>query len=150
MRCLLLRLSARSITSVLQEAAFPVELGHITRVMLGLTLGLAMPLPTHAQTETCTALPQPQRLNTEQIGEIIHIGAIPWRPYRVIVPVPEADILTALRACVPDAYQSQSRLGPFIQVGSFATRAEAEVVHRQFTDAGYSTRVIHQRGVAAF
>ncbi len=117
-------------------------------LMLG--LGLAPGFSAIAVAQSCTALPQPQRLNTEQRDEVIHIGALPWRPYRVILPTPtEADLAT-IRDCVPDAYQSQSRLGPFVQVGSFVTRAEAETVHRQFTAAGYSTRVIHRQGITGF
>ena len=116
-------------------------------VLTGLSLSL---LTTAARAQTCAVLSQAQRLNTEQREDVIHIGALPWRPYRVIVPTPEAGLLADIRACVPDAYQGQSRLGPFIQVGSFTTRADAEAVHRQFTAAGYSTRVVHRRGVSAF
>ena len=145
MRCLLNRPSVTATLAVLLRRWWqPMPLA----LMLG--LGLAPGFSAIAVAQSCTALPQPQRLNTEQRDEVIHIGALPWRPYRVILPTPtEADLAT-IRDCVPDAYQSQSRLGPFVQVGSFATRAEAETVHRQFTAAGYSTRVIHRQGITGF
>ncbi|MEO1591174.1 MAG: hypothetical protein AAFU71_07780 [Cyanobacteria bacterium J06632_22] len=117
---------------------------------MGVLLGATPPLSTAAVAQSCTVLPRPQRLNTERRGDVIHIGALPWRPYSVILPTPPAHVLGDIRACVPDAYQSRSRLGPFVQVGSFTTRAEAEAIHRQFVAAGYSTRVTHRRGVSAF
>ncbi|MEO0539392.1 MAG: hypothetical protein AAFZ80_00855 [Cyanobacteria bacterium P01_A01_bin.105] len=120
------------------------RLGWSLGVSFGLTLG---PAPV---AQACGVLPQSQLLNTERLDDIVHIGALPWRPYRVILPYPEADVIGSVRTCVPDAYLSQSRLGPFIQVGSFTTRSEAEGVHRQFRQAGYSTRVIHRRGILAF
>ncbi|MEL6326903.1 MAG: hypothetical protein AAFQ61_08370 [Cyanobacteria bacterium J06626_23] len=114
-------------------------------------VGLWFAWPTAVQAQSCEVLlTSPQSLNTEQRDEVIHIGALPWRPYLVILPGADAEQLTEVRACVPDAYLSQSRLGPFVQVGSFTTRAEAEVIHRQFQRVGYDTRLIHRRGIAAF
>lgn len=150
MRCLRNRPNALTAVAVFLERRWrPVLL------VLGLGLGLAPEAiaigpNAIAAAQVCAVLPQPQRLNTETWDEVIHIGALPWRPYSVILPAPETDDLTAIRRCVPDAYHSQSRLGPFVQVGSFLTRAEAEAVHRQFTAAGYSTRVIHRRGITGF
>jgi hypothetical protein len=104
-------------------------------------------LPTAAALDpsACTFLSEPQRYNTQTRDNVIVIGAQPNRRYRTVIVGDDAETLTGLRTCVIDAFAAQSRLGPYIQVGSFERRAEAEQLRRRLRRAGYRPRVVYGR-----
>ena len=81
-------------------------------------------------------------LSTES-QQIVFIGNQPNRMFQVVVTDTRRETLAALRTCVLDAFATQTRLGRYIQVGSFTHRSEADQVSRQLERAGYPTRVIH-------
>jgi hypothetical protein len=93
---------------------------------------------------TCEFFSTPQRFNTQTNGDVIVIGAQPNRRYHVIIAGDSDSALAGVRTCVVDAFVSQSKLGPYIQVGSFDRRSEAESIHRILRAEGYRTRVIYQ------
>ena len=76
---------------------------------------------------------------------IIFIGNQPNRPFQVVVTDSRRSTLLELRTCILDAFLTQTRLGRYIQVGSFTNRSEAEAIHRRLQRAGYPARVIHLR-----
>jgi hypothetical protein len=110
-------------------------------------------LPTSAQlTSTqpldpsaCLFLTEPQRYNTQTRDDVIVIGTQPNRRYRTVIVGDDAETLTSLRTCVVDAFAAQSRFGPYLQVGSFERRAEAEQLRRRLRQAGYRPRVVYGR-----
>jgi len=74
-----------------------------------------------------------------QAGRIV-IGHVPGRNYVVVIPGRRADLLSAVRQCVPDAFLARSRLGFYIRAGAFSSRSAAESVvwllrSQGFTDA---------------
>ncbi len=91
----------------------------------------------------CDFFPEPQRYSTETQGDVIVIGRQADLRYRVIVPGADETTLSAIRACVLDAFVSRS--GDYIQVGSFASRRDAETIRRILQREGYRTRVIYRR-----
>lgn len=93
----------------------------------------------------CDFFSEPQRYNTETQGDVIVIGRQADRQYRVIVPGNDEMTLSGIRACVLDAFVSRSRTGDYIQVGSFASRRDAETIRRILQREGYHTRVIYRR-----
>jgi hypothetical protein len=121
---------------------------------------VAMPSPVSAQISglvsaqtsnqtsnqtTCEFFSAPQRFNTQTNGDVIVIGAQPNRRYHIIVANGDDTVLAGIRTCVLDAFVSQSKLGPYIQVGSFDRRSEAEAIQRILRREGYRTRIIYWR-----
>lgn len=118
-----------------------------------------------AAEQTCEFFSSPQRYNTRRIGadglEIedgagtagtneatnttIVIGRQPNHPYKVIVPGDDTESLYILRTCILDAFISRARFGPYIHIGSFERRNQAERLRRILTREGYPARVIYQR-----
>ena len=76
---------------------------------------------------------------------IIFIGNQPNRDFQVVVTDSRKETLATLRTCVLDAFITQTRVGKYIQVGSFTHRSEAEAVSGRLAQAGYPARVIHLR-----
>ena len=74
--------------------------------------------------------------------QIIFIGNQPNRNFQVVVTDSRRETLAAIRICILDAFATQTKLGKYIQVGSFAQRAEAEEISRKLTQAGYPAQVI--------
>lgn len=68
--------------------------------------------------------------NSLQQDEQIIVGDIPDFPYVVVVPGQGSDLLTEVRQCVPDAFQTDLRLGPYIRAGAFPDRRSAEQLSR--------------------
>ena len=99
---------------------------------------LAIALPGKA---ACEFFSTPQRFNTQTEGDIIIIGAQPNRRYQVILGGQNSAALAEIRACIPDAFATRSRIGPYIQVGSFENRRDAETVRRILRKEGYQVRV---------
>ncbi len=91
----------------------------------------------------CEFFSEPQRYNTETQGDVIVIGSQADRRYRVVVAGTDAATLSAIRACVLDAFVARSRAGSYIQVGSFANRSDAETIRRILQREGYRTRVVY-------
>ncbi|MEL6775991.1 MAG: SPOR domain-containing protein [Cyanobacteria bacterium J06597_16] len=97
--------------------------------------------------EPCTFFSSPQQFNssTSEDGTII-IGRQADRSYRVIVPgSSRPERVSAVRACVTDAFVSRTRSGEYLQVGSFDRRGDAETIRRILRKEGYPTRVIYSR-----
>jgi hypothetical protein len=92
----------------------------------------------------CEFFSSPQRYNTQTNGDVIVIGAQLDRPYHVIVTGDNETTLAGIRSCILDAFISQSHLGPYIQVGSFDRRSDAETIKRILRQEGYRARVIYQ------
>ncbi|MEO0868602.1 MAG: hypothetical protein AAFY17_09170 [Cyanobacteria bacterium J06642_11] len=71
-----------------------------------------------AQSETCSFWSYPQNLNTlEENGPTI-IGQLRNRPYVVLITTDLEAKLPLVRACIPDAFLTSSRLGSYIRVAS--------------------------------
>lgn len=99
------------------------------------------------ETEPCTFFSSPQQFNTStsEDGTII-IGRQTDKPYRVIVPGSRSpDLVSAVRACVADAFVSRTSSGEYLQVGSFDRRGDAETIRRILRKEGYPTRVVYSR-----
>jgi len=123
------------------------------RILVGSVFACLMwALPAQAQSQPfpqdvpCALFPQPQRFNTQTSDDgVVSIGRLPNRPYRLaFINASEAEV-RSLRACVLDAFETRSRLGKYLLVGSFARRREAERVRRTLRREGFETRVIYAR-----
>lgn len=107
--------------------------------------------PTASDAKTTVIAPtyglllEPLEPLTREPDRVIFIGNQPNRPFQVIVTDSRRSTLLALRTCILDAFSTQTRLGEYIQVGSFANRSEADALHRRLQRAGYPSRVIHNR-----
>lgn len=81
--------------------------------------------------------------NTLQQDEQIVLGEIPDAPYVVVVPGQGAERLAAVRQCVPDAFQTDLRLGAYIRAGAFPQRRSAERLSRQLRRLKLNARVMY-------
>jgi hypothetical protein len=82
--------------------------------------------------------------NSEPQENVIILGKIPDAPYVVIVPLRgDADLLSEVRQCVEDAFQTESRLGKYIQAGAFDRRSAAQQLIRQLHSLGLDARTIY-------
>ncbi|NJM96975.1 MAG: hypothetical protein HC800_07150 [Phormidesmis sp. RL_2_1] len=112
--------------------------------MVGLGLGMSawamVAAPSWAE---CTFFAEPQRYNTERQGDVLVIGQQRDRPYRVVIIGADSAVLSAVRACVLDAFATRTDFGPYIQVASFANRGDAEIIRRILQRAGHHPRVIY-------
>jgi hypothetical protein len=125
----------------------PLTVGTLVTLFLGL---VASPVWSNPSAPGCDWRVQPQPTNSERQGEVIVIGLLSSRPYRVILPGGDETMLDSLRACLPDAFITDSRLGPYVQAGAFATRSEAVELTRQMQAAGLPARLVHLRGYQLF
>ena len=107
--------------------------------------GFVWLLATSPAGAACEFFSEPQRFNTQTDGDVIVVGWQRQQPYRVVITGDDAATLTAIRACVLDAFASRTRLGAYIQVGSFASRRDAETIRRILQRAGYRSRVVYGR-----
>lgn len=74
------------------------------------------------------------------------IGQQRQQPYRVVIAGDDAATLSAIRECVLDAFMTRTRpMGSYIQVGSFASRRDAETIRGILQKEGYRPRVIYIR-----
>lgn len=126
-----------------------VGLGAIAWLML-----IAAPLQALEQTplpvvlepiQPCEFWPEPQQFNTQRRRDTIVIGQQRNRRYQVIIPGGDATTLRTLRTCVSDAFASRVRWGRYLQIGSFASRSEAEAIRKALQKEGYHPRVIYSR-----
>ena len=81
--------------------------------------------------------------NSLQQDEAIILGDIPDAPYVVVVPGEGGDLLDAVRQCVPDAFQTHSRLGRYIRAGAFLNRGSAEQLSRHLRSIKLDARVVY-------
>ncbi|MBE9064898.1 SPOR domain-containing protein [cf. Phormidesmis sp. LEGE 11477] len=103
---------------------------------------VVLSLPAQA---ACRLFSEPQRFNTQVVGDVIVIGYQPNRPYRVVVQDGSAATLARLRGCVLDAYLTRSPAGSYIHIASFSQRQDAETIRRILRRDGYPVRVIYRR-----
>ncbi|MEO0457636.1 MAG: SPOR domain-containing protein [Cyanobacteria bacterium P01_A01_bin.114] len=123
--------------------------------LLGLLVGLGTVLisgvfaPDGAAQSACEFLPSPEPFNSRQSEEdgVIRIGGLSGRSYVVILPGADESDLALIRPCITDAYLTRSRLGRYLQAGSFERRSEAEALARTLRRNGFRVRVAHRRGV---
>ena len=94
---------------------------------------------------SCTFFSTPQRYNSQMVDGVIVIGEQRDRPYRVVITDDDEVVLRRVQACVLDAFITRSKFGPFIQVGSFDRRRDAEDLFRILRREGYNARVTYQR-----
>lgn len=141
--------------------------GKLIRIGYGSAIGwllFSFPLMAHlqfaqggqaelAQADTPTETSEPEQSeaqsslcavqNTVQQDEQIILGEIPDSPYVVVVPGQEAEQLATVRQCVPDAFQTDSRLGTYIRAGAFSQRRSAEQLSRYLRRLELDARVMY-------
>ncbi|MEM7793346.1 MAG: hypothetical protein AAF579_02710 [Cyanobacteria bacterium P01_C01_bin.118] len=105
-------------------------------------------LPTvsvSAQSEGCDFLTSPQDLNTlEGESDRIVIGQFEDRPYVVLLTHNLQAHFPAIRACIPDAFLTSSRLGSYIQIASFDNYRDARDLAEHLDQSlDVNVRVIH-------
>jgi hypothetical protein len=82
--------------------------------------------------------------NSVPAEERIVLGKLPNAPYVVIIPIRgEADVLTQVRQCVPDAFQAESRFGNYIRAGAFAKPSAARSLSRHLYSLGLDARTTY-------
>lgn len=126
----------------LKAGCLSVMRAAVRAIALALPLVFMVSQPAEA---TCTFFSVPQRYNTQTVDGVIVIGEQRNRPYRVVVLGDDEETLRRIQACVLDAFATRSKFGPFIQVGSFDRRQDAEALRRILRREGYNTRVTYQR-----
>ncbi|MBD2156918.1 hypothetical protein [Leptolyngbya sp. FACHB-16] len=82
--------------------------------------------------------------NQQAQGNVTFIGRIAGAPYVVIVPAYRTNTLIAVRQCIPDAFQTDSRLGPYVQAGVFPNRDQAEELAYYLRTLHLDARVIYR------
>lgn len=106
---------------------------------------ILFPLLAQPASAECTFFSVPQRYNTQTVDDVIVIGDQSDRPYRVVVTGDDEAVLRRIQACVLDAFATRSKFGPFIQVGSFSRRRDAEDLRRILRREGFDARVTYRR-----
>lgn len=99
----------------------------------------------HSSPLTAPANPFCTSQNQQQQGSTTFIGRVPGSPYVVIIPVYQSNTLAIVRRCIPDALQTDSRLGPYVQAGVFPRRSQAENLARYLQTLDLDARVIYRR-----
>ncbi|NET36906.1 MAG: hypothetical protein F6K19_33580 [Cyanothece sp. SIO1E1] len=84
-------------------------------------------------------------LITSQQGDVIVIGRPLMTRYVVAVPRRSDNTLDAVRQCVPDAFITRSRFGPYVYAGAFPNRNRAESLSALLRSEGLDARVIFVR-----
>ncbi|BAZ25349.1 peptidoglycan-binding domain 1 [Kalymmatonema gypsitolerans NIES-4073] len=59
----------------------------------------------------------------------------------VVVPISRNDTLNQVRQYIPEAFQGESRLGPFVNAGQFRERSQAEELSKWLRSRGLDARV---------
>ncbi|MFG6105491.1 hypothetical protein U2F10_24800 [Leptothoe sp. EHU-05/26/07-4] len=98
-----------------------------------------------AQSEDCDFLVSPQEFNTFENDDRIVIGHVTSRPYIVLLTHDLEESLPTIRACIPDAFLTSSRLGSYVHVASFDNYRDAkELVNSIDESLSLDVRVIHR------
>jgi len=106
-------------------------------------LPIAIIQPSPAQITELPITPC-DRHNSQQQEDVVILGKLPAAPYVVIVPVRgDEDLLSIVRQCVTDSFQTESPLGKYIQAGAFTQRWAAERLARQLSTLGLDARTIY-------
>lgn len=102
-------------------------------------------VPASAQSEGCDFLVSPQDLNTlEGESDRIVIGQFEDRPYVVLLTHHLQEHFPTIRACIPDAFVTSSRLGSYIQIASFDNYRDARDLANHIDESlDVNVRVIH-------
>ncbi len=95
--------------------------------------------------QPCLFLSDPQLFNSRDNNGTIVIGQQQGLRHQVLIPGNDATALAHIRTCIVDAFATQIRREPYVQVGSFETRNEAEAISHTLQQEGYSARVIYRR-----
>jgi hypothetical protein len=107
----------------------------------------AVPSPPSIATDCRRLLGSRPGFNTVVQGDIWQVGRLPQQHYVVIVPVsrsaPANALLTTIKTCTPDAFLIESHRGPYIQVGAFYRRAEAEDLSKVLECQHIDARVVY-------
>lgn len=111
--------------------------------LLASTNAIALSQP--AQSEECGFLVAPQEFNTTESDGKIVIGQVRGRSYIVVLTYNLQENLPALRACVPDAFLTSSRLGSYMHIASFNNYRDARELAKQIESSlDIDVRVIHR------
>lgn len=87
----------------------------------------------------------PQEFNTTESDGKIVIGQVRGRSYIVVLTYNLQENLPALRACVPDAFLTSSRLGSYMHIASFNNYRDARELAKQIESSlDIDVRVIHR------
>ena len=105
-------------------------------------------LPTitaSAQSDECSFLESPQEFNTVENEDRRVIGRDASRPYIVLLTHDLQENLPAIRACIPDAFVTSSRLGSYLHIASFSAYGDArELVNFINESLELDVRIIHR------
>lgn len=97
------------------------------------------------QSEDCGFLVSPQEFNTFENDDRIVIGQVNDRPYIVLLTYELQESLPVIRACIPDAFLTSSRLGNYIHVASFDNYRDAKELVEQIDESlDIDVRIIHR------
>lgn len=103
------------------------------------------PTRLSAQSEECRFLVSPQEFNTSEENDRVVIGQIRGRPYTVLLNYEIQSNLPLIRACIPDAFLTSSRRGPYIHIASFDTYRDARDLADVISNSlNIDIRVIHR------
>lgn len=110
------------------------------------SLCLAVPkVSVLAQVVRCSFLASPQNLNTLEGSDAISIGQLRNRPYVVLITTNLEEQLPIVRACIPDAFLTSSRLGSYMRVASLDNYWDARNLADHIGESlDIHVRVIHE------
>ncbi len=73
------------------------------------------------------------------------IGQVSGRPYIVLLTHDLQESLPIIRACIPDAFLTSSRLGSYIHIASFDNYRDAKELTEQIDESlNIDVRIIHR------
>ena len=97
------------------------------------------------ESSDCGFLVSPQEFNTFENEDRIVIGQVSARPYIVLLTHDLEDSLPAIRACIPDAFLTSSRLGSYVHIASFNNYRDAKELTEQIDESlNIDVRIIHR------
>ena len=104
--------------------------------------------PVTAQLEACDFLLSPEDLNTfptdAEDEDRVVLGQLRDRPYVVLLTYRLQENLPAIRACIPDAFLTSSRLGSYVHIASYQRYRDAKDLARRISESlDIDVRVIH-------
>lgn len=93
----------------------------------------------------CASLPLPAiGQATPNSSEVIILGQPCQNPYVVAIPTADAAVLDRVQTYAPGAFFTDSRLGSYVQAGSFIHRSLADEFSLQLRHAGFRARTIYR------
>jgi SPOR domain len=81
----------------------------------------------------------------EPIDRPVILGQPRENPYVVAIPTRDVDLVDRVQTYAPLAFFTASRLGTYIQAGSFPDRASAEQLGDRLREYDFDARVIYRR-----